>query len=264
MNNTKPDATPLHQMNPLSRFSDRAADYAKYRPSYPEEAIAIILQGLGHPSQQVAADIGAGTGISSRLLAQQGVKVFAIEPNAAMRDAATPHPLVEFHEGTAEATKLPDASVDLVTCFQAFHWFNPEPTLKEFNRILKRSGRLVVVWNDRQQDDEFTQNYTHLVQLASNHHPAESRLVSVEPLLASPLFLDVNCYTFSYQQELDFEGLIGRTMSSSYIPKAGELHQQLLAGLIALYENNCNENDLVYIAYRTSVYLAQKKDCELL
>ena len=165
--------TPLHQMNPLSRFSDRAGDYSKYRPSYPEEAIATILAGLENPSQVVAADIGAGTGISSLLLAQRGVRVLAIEPNQAMREAAVLHPLVKFQDGKAEVTNLPDTSVDLVTCFQAFHWFDPEPTLVEFHRILKRSGRLALVWNVPDQDDEFTENYTHLVQLASNHHPAK-------------------------------------------------------------------------------------------
>ena len=147
-------------MNPLSRFSDRAADYAKYRPSYPDEAIAILLEGLGNPSQLLAADIGAGTGISSPLLAQRGVRVIAIEPNEAMREAASPHPLVEFQDGAAEATNLPDTSVDLVTCFQAFHWFNPEPTLEVFHRILKPTGRLAVVWNDRDRNNELTQSYT--------------------------------------------------------------------------------------------------------
>lgn len=256
VNETNAEATPLHTMNPLSRFSDRATDYAKYRPSYPEEAIATLLEGLGNPSKLVAADMGAGTGISSRLLAQRGVQVIAIEPNAAMREAALPHPLVEFRDGTAQATNLPDASVDLVTCFQAFHWFDPEPTLVEFDRILKRLGRLAVVWNDRDKDDEFTQNYTRLVQIASNNHPAESRLTSVEPLLFSPLFPDVCCHTFSYRQELDLEGLIGRAMSVSYIPREGEVQQQLIAGLKQLYDRDRNENGWVYMTYRTSVYLA--------
>lgn len=246
-------------MNPLSRFSDRAGDYAKYRPSYPEEAIATILEGLGDSSQLVAADIGAGTGISSRLLAQRGVRVIAIEPNAAMREAALPHALVEFGNGTAEATNLPDASVDLVTCFQSFHWFNPEPTLLEFHRILKPTGRLAVVWNDRDRDDEFTQNYTHLVQIASNHHAAESRMTSVDPLLASPLFPDVCCHTFTYRQELELEGLIGRAMSSSYIPREGEAQQQLVSGLQELYNRERNENGFVYMTYHTSVYLANPK-----
>lgn len=259
VNETNAETTPLYKMNPLSRFSDRATDYAKYRPSYAEETIPIILKGLGNPSSLVAVDVGAGTGISSRLLAQRGVRVLAIEPNPAMRDTAAPHPFVEFREGTAEATNLPDASVDLVTCFQAFHWFDPEPTLVEFHRILKRSGQLAVVWNDRDQDDEFTSNYIRLIQLASNHHAAESRLGAVDPLLANPLFTDIHCHSFSHRQELDLEGLMGCTMSFSYIPREGKAQQQLIADLTQLYEHNCNENGFVYLTYCTSVYLAHPR-----
>jgi SAM-dependent methyltransferase len=214
---------------------------------------------LGNPSQLVAADIGAGTGISSRLLAERGVRVLAIEPNASMREAALPHPSVEFRDGTAEATNLPDASVALVTCFQAFHWFDPTPTLQEFHRILKPTGRLAVVWNDRHPEDEFTQSYTRLVKIASNNHPAESRLVSVDPLLSSPLFPDVRCHTFTYRQELDLDGLIGRAKSVSYIPREGEAQQQLFTALEELYNRTCNENGLVYMTYCTSVYLAVGK-----
>ncbi len=256
MNETNAEATPLHAMNPLDRFSDRAVNYARYRPSYPTAAIDAILEGLGNPSELVAADIGAGTGISSRLLAERGVRVVAIEPNAAMREAAEPHPLVEFQDGSAEATNLPNASVDLVTCFQAFHWFNPEPTLLEFHRILKPSGRLAVVWNDREQNDELTQSYTRLVKIASNNHPAESRMVSADPLLENPLFPDVCCHTFINRQELNLDGLIGRAMSVSYLPREGEAQQQLIAGLKELHNRHCNENGFVYMTYRTSVYLA--------
>lgn len=257
MNENNTETTPLHTMNPLSRFSDRAADYAKYRPSYPEEAIATILEGLGNPSQLVAADIGAGTGISSRLLAERGVRVLAIEPNTEMREAASAHPLVEFGNGTAEATNIPDTCVDLLTCFQAFHWFDPEPTLLEFHRILKPSGRLAVVWNDRDRDDQLTQSYTRLVQIASNHHPAESRLVSVDPLLSSPLFPDVHCHTFTYRQQLDLDGLIGRAKSVSYLPQEGQAQEQLVSGLKELYTRSCDENGFVYLVYRTNVYLAE-------
>jgi SAM-dependent methyltransferase len=243
-------------MNPQDRFSDRAADYAKYRPSYPAVAIDSILEGLDNPSQLVAADIGAGTGISSRLLAERGIRVLAIEPNAEMRQAALPHPLVEFHDDTAEHTNLLNASVDLVVCFQSFHWFDPKPTLVEFRRILKPNGRLAVVWNDRDREDKFTQSYTRLVQIASNNHPAESRLVSVDPLLASPLFPNVRCHTFAYRQELDLDGLIGRVMSVSYIPRSGLAHQQLVSDLKELYTRSRDQNGSVYLVYRTSVYLA--------
>lgn len=257
MNETNGETTLLHRMNPQGRFSDRAADYAKYRPSYPAPAIDSILEGLDNPSGLVAADIGAGTGISSRLLGQRGVRVLAIEPNTQMRQIALPHPLVEFHNGTAENTNLPNASIDLVVCFQSFHWFDPEPTLLEFRRILKPTGRLAVVWNDRDCSDEFTQSYTRLVQIASNNHPAESRLVSVDPLLASPLFPNARCHTFAYRQELDEDGLIGRAMSVSYIPRSGLAQQQLVSELKELYNRSCDENGLVYLVYRTSVYLVQ-------
>jgi len=257
MTQTNPEPTPLHTLNPLTRFSDRATDYVKYRPSYPAAAIDIILERLAPPSQLVAADIGAGTGISSRLLAQRGVRVLAIEPNAAMREAGEPDPLVEFRDGTAEVTNLRDASVDLVTCFQAFHWFNPEPTLLEFRRILKPSGRLAVVWNNRDKNDQFTAEYSGLVRAASNNHPGESRMKSEEPLLVSPHFSNICEYTFVNRHELDLTGLIGRAMSSSYIPREGVAQQQLVADLQDLYQRECNQHGFVYMAYLTSVHLAE-------
>src|SRR5262245_49009958 len=93
-------------LDPTGRFTQRADDYAVYRPTYPAAAIDAILDGLGAPARLVAADVGAGTGIASRLLAERGVRVLAVEPNAAMRAVAAAHPRVEAHVGTAEATGL--------------------------------------------------------------------------------------------------------------------------------------------------------------
>lgn len=252
------DTTPLYAMNPVERFSDRVEDYVKYRPSYPGAAIDRVLEGLS-PPQTIAADIGAGTGISARLLAQRGVRVLAIEPNAAMRQAAAPHPLVEFRNATAQATGLADTTVNLVTCFQSFHWFDPEPTLLEFRRILTEEGKLAIVWNERDRHDEFTLEYTHLIQVASNYHPAEQRRMAIEPLLANSLFVNVQQYRFEYQQPLDLDGIIGRAMSTSYIPRAGAAREQLIADLQHLYEKHRNDRGLVTLAYTTSVFLAQTK-----
>ncbi|NEP60497.1 MAG: class I SAM-dependent methyltransferase [Symploca sp. SIO2G7] len=263
MSKTNSEVIPLHQMNPLSRFSQQAGNYRKYRPSYPDAAISTILEGLDKSSSIVAADIGAGTGISSHLLAETGMPVLAIEPNATMRQEAQPHPLIQFSEATAEATNLETASVDLVTCFQAFHWFNPKPALQEFHRILKPTGRLAVVWNNRDLKDEFTAGYSNLVRRISNNHPAESRLTSVEPLLASHLFPEVSCHSFSYRQQLDLEGLIGRANSVSYIPKQPQTQQQLISGLQELYDYYCNQNGFVDIVYSTNVYLAPKPNSTL-
>jgi ubiquinone/menaquinone biosynthesis C-methylase UbiE len=250
-----PEPTPLHTLNPLTRFSDRVEDYIKYRPSYPIAAINQILAKLPHPI--MAADIGAGTGISSRLLAEAGVQVIAIEPNTTMREAAQPSPGVEYRGGTAEYTNLPDKSVDLVTCFQAFHWFEPEPSLWEFHRILKPGGRLAVVWNNRDKEEQVTREYSRLVRTASQNHPAESRMKGVESLLTTPYFVNVYEYTFTYQQQLDLAGLIGRALSASYVPREGKAYTELITGLEDLYQRFGDESGFIYIVYRTSVHLTQ-------
>lgn len=246
-------------MNPLTRFCDRASDYARYRPSYPHEAIEVILQGL--PSQIVAADIGAGTGISSRLLAQQQVKVIAIEPNAAMRQAAESHQLVEFRDGTAEATHLPNDSVDLVTCFQSFHWFNPETTLAEFHRILKPLGRLALVWNERDRSCCFTAEYIELIREVSHNYPIESlRLKSVEPLLTTPHFVNIQKHEFAHKQALDLSGLIGCALSMSYVPREESVQQYLISKFQDLYLRSCDEKGYVHLTYNTSVHLAEPQN----
>lgn len=248
---------PLHRMNPQSRFSDRAADYAKYRPPYPASAIDCILAGLEPLNSLVVVDIGAGTGIASRLLAERGIQVIAIEPNLAMQQAAEPHDRVTFQTGSAESTGLLARSVDLITCFQAFHWFDPQPSLAEFQRILKPSGRLAVVWNDRDPQDRVAQAYTHLLQVASNYHPAESRLKAIEPLFNSSLFTQVRQHAFPYLQSLDEDSLIGRTMSVSYIPREGALQQQLVRNLKALHQRFQDATGHIALGYTTYVYLAK-------
>ncbi len=251
----------LYTKNPLTRFSSRAKEYAQYRPSYPSEAIANILEGLGNFSTIVAADIGAGTGISSRLLADQGIQVLAIEPNGAMRQRATPHSRVEWLDGTAENTGLANESVDLVTTFQAFHWFNPEPTLQEFARILKPGGRVAIVWNHRQRQDEFTQNYSQILKQASKSQSMTyEKRHTLTTLEASSRFKKIRHLVSPNQQALDLLGLIGRTQSSSYIPTEGKEAERLITQLEELYHNWKDQQGLVYLQYRTDVYLAQLSD----
>ncbi len=248
----------LHQMNPLERFSDRAEAYARYRPSYPPEAIAQVLDGLGDPRDLVIADMGAGTGISSRLLADQGATVIAIEPNAAMREVADPHPRVEFRDTNAEQTGLATNSVHLITCFQAFHWFEPESALPEFHRILQPQGRLAVIWNQRDRTDPCTEHYTQIIKQASQHHPAESRLTAIQPLFSTSLFTNLQTITVPYQQALDEAGLMGRALSTSYIPQQGSLHKQLQDDLKTLYNHFRNPQGVVYLTYQTTLYLVDK------
>jgi ubiquinone/menaquinone biosynthesis C-methylase UbiE len=245
----------LHTLDPLTRFSDRASDYVKYRPSYPSEAIDAILAGL--KSSLTVADVGAGTGISSRLLGDRGLRVVAIEPNQAMREAADPHPNVNYREGTAEQTGLPDQSVDLITCFQAFHWFEPESTLKEFHRVLKPSGRVALIWNTRDRSDDFTYDYSELLLQASNQHPAVDRLVVSQALFARSQFCNARELVFSSDQPLDLDGLWGATNSRSYIPRTGETNRRLLNNLESLYQRYADDSGFVYVKHKTQVIIAE-------
>ncbi|MDY7021395.1 MAG: class I SAM-dependent methyltransferase [Cyanobacteria bacterium J06592_8] len=255
------DPLPLYLKNPVSRFSARASEYAQYRPSYPPEAIAHILCGLGDFNTIVAADIGAGTGISANLLAARGVRVLALEPNAAMKQMATSHPQVQWLEGTAETIPLADQSVDLVTAFQAFHWFDLEPTLKEFSRILKPNGRVAIVWNHRDRQDQFTQAYSQIFKQASRYNSAmrpRSRR-PITSLLESLDFENQRHQKFTHHQALDLTGLVGRTHSASYIPKQGLEAESILKNIRELYHNWKDDRGFVYILYRTDVYLAELK-----
>ena len=178
----------LHDLNPTGRFTDRTDDYVKYRPSYPKDAIDAILDGLEGRSGSVAADIGAGTGISARLLAERGLSVIAVEPNEGMRDAAEPHPGVVWRDGTAEKTGLEAASVDVVLAAQAFHWFRAEETLREFARILRPGGRLALMWNRRTHDDAFTVGYRAAILEVGGASAVERMDFDPETIARSGLF----------------------------------------------------------------------------
>lgn len=268
MVNPNSQPIPLHTQNPLGRFSNRAEDYAKYRPTYPEEAIALLLSGLdaaveteSGPRPLVAADVGAGTGISSRLLADHGITVWAIEPNAAMRAAAHPHPQIEFYDGTAEHTGLSSQSVDLVVCCQAFHWFNQPLALQEFHRILLPGGRVAILWNDRRQEDPLTARYTDLVRNASDRAIFDrGDRKSASALAASPLFTHFRQHTINWTRHLDLPSLLGLVRSSSYVPPSGAGLDQLISDLTELHHQYALPHQGILsipLAHQTHIYLAE-------
>lgn len=248
----------LHEMNPLGRFSDRAADYVKYRPDYPEVAIDAILDGLGPASSVVAADVGAGTGISARLLARRGARVLAIEPNAAMREAAEPHPLIEWRDGSAEATGLGDASVDLVLCAQAFHWFRQRDALREFHRVLRPGGRVALMWNSRDRHDPLTLAYVVAIHAVNGEHPAEKRELDQDIIHRDGWFKPARLMTFAHEQTLDRAGLLGRATSASYVPNEGEALEILKKSLDQIFDRYRGEDGLVRMRYVVKVYLAER------
>lgn len=255
--------------DPSSYFSGRGEDYEKYRPIHPASAIDAIFSGINSSGQQVAADIGAGTGIGARLLADRGVRVLAIEPNADMRLSATPHERVAFLAGTAEAIPLDNASIDLVTSFQAFHWFDFTKSLQEFRRILKPGGRLALVWSLWDQNDSVSKNYTRLIYKSSEDQERQAQpKPSVKTVIKRlryqlfwrglwlPYFVDFQRREFKFNQQLDLVGLIGLAHSQGFTPTGGTTLEKLVSELSTFHQRFCDAQGQVQLAYQTRLYLA--------
>jgi len=131
-------------------FGAEAETYERSRPSYPPDATAWISEHLRLAPGTRVCDLAAGTGISTRLLVPSGAWVTAVEPVDGMRAVLTRLvPGVPVVAGTAELMPFADASLDALTAFQAFHWFDADRALPEFQRIIRPGGRLALVWNAR-------------------------------------------------------------------------------------------------------------------
>ncbi len=245
----------LHEMNPTGRFSDRARDYVAFRPTYPPAIIDAVLDALGDPANLTAADVGAGTGISARLLAERGVRVVAVEPNEPMALAAEPHPLVRWVRATAESTGLPATSVDLVLCAQAFHWFRPIEALVEFRRILRPGGRLALLWNMRDDSHPGTRAYSGVIRDVAGREPAEMRELDVT-LLPRGGFEPPTIARVPHAQRLDHRGLVGRALSASYVPKEGPGRDRAEALLRDAFARHAQPDGLFELRYWSTAYLS--------
>lgn len=234
------------------RFSDRAEAYATNRPSYPKPAIDALLRGLGPEDHLIVADIGAGTGISSNLLAQRVANVIAVEPNAAMRERAEPRPNVHWEDGSAEALPLPDKSVDLAVAFQAFHWFDPLRAFAEFARVARR--RVALVQYERDETQPFSAAYAAIVRRYATDDTEALRIRTLETfkkLTGGALRESV----VPFKQRLALDGVIGRVDSSSYLPREGDAAQALRAEMRDLFDRFARDGH-VEMAMNVYVLLA--------
>jgi SAM-dependent methyltransferase len=199
------------------RFTGAAGLYERHRPSYPAALIDWIGEATGVRPPAPVADLGCGTGISTRLLAERGYDVVGIDPNEAMLEKARAAGGARYQRGEAAATGLPDGSVDLVTVAQAFHWFELAPTFRELRRVLRPAGWCAAFWNVR-ASSPFMDAYDALLRSRSTEYAVlESHGLTIEALAASAEAADPRQGRFPNLQEFDWEGLHGRAWSSSYV-----------------------------------------------
>ena len=239
------------------RFTDRADHYARFRPGYPSGIIRILERRIGFDEMDVVADMGSGTGLLTKLFLENGNKVFAVEPNLEMRSHAEKD-LDLFAKfvsvsGTAENTTLPPRSVDLAVVGQALHWFDAAKALAELRRILKRRGNLCVVYNDRRQDG-FGRAYGRVVK---RNQRDRSKVPNPDDAYISGFFRKGKYYKFKVPNEqlLDFEGLLGRFLSASYLPSRNDKSfANLYEDVKKLFVEHSAKGH-VKLRYNTTVYL---------
>jgi SAM-dependent methyltransferase len=246
-------------MDPTRRFSNRVDNYTKYRPGYPPAVVTFFRERLGMTSSSVVADVGSGTGKLAALFLDAGVTVFAVEPNDEMREAAErafgARPNFRSIAARAEATSLPDASVDFAVAGQAFHWFDAVEARREFARILVPGGHVALVWNERRLvEDTFAADYETLMLECCPEYPTSTRRSIERPAIEaffapSPMHVAV----FENAQTLDFEGLRGRILSSSYTPVDGPDYERLTAALPELFARH-ERDGYVTMAYDTVLF----------
>jgi SAM-dependent methyltransferase len=246
-----------------NRFSNRVADYLRYRPRYPAGVLHLMqMQCLLTPAHAVA-DIGSGTGFLAELFLRNGNAVFGVEPNQDMREAGeeylAAYPRFTSIDGSAESTTLGDASVSFITAGQAFHWFEPSATRREFDRILRPHGWVAVVWNDRSTaEGRFAQAYEDLLQRFGTDYSrvkdAYPQLEHMRTFFGHDKFLTRELPNF---QVFDREGLRGRLRSSSYAPAEGHPNfAPMIAELDKLFDAHQQDKN-VRMEFSTWIYLGQ-------
>ncbi|HEX4491131.1 MAG TPA: methyltransferase domain-containing protein [Acidimicrobiia bacterium] len=237
-------------VNPVAAAGfGRAADaYERSRPSYPTAAVDRLCTELGIAAGTRVLDLAAGTGKLTRLLAERGADLVAVEPSEAMRrQFALAVPGVPMQAGTAEAIPLADASVDGVVVAQAFHWFDAPRALAEIARVLRVSGGLGLVWNERDESVEWVAELSHVMRW-DVQMPYRVGTDFREVLDGSGRFTSAQRERFRFSQNLDRDGLCERVSTTSFIASMEPAEREhILDGVRALVADFPDRFELPYV-----------------
>ncbi len=247
-----------------TRFSNRVENYVKWRPSYPIGVTTSLAKLCGLTPDWQIADIGSGPGNLTKLLLDFGARVVGVEPNREMRAAGETllraYPSFLSAPGSAEATGLADASVDLVTAGQAFHWFEVGAARREFQRILKEPKWVALIWNDRPAaQTPFLAAYEQLLRTRTRDYLNVRHQDRANDAVIGEFFGTGGWRqaVLPNEQIFDAQGLRGRLLSSSYAPLEGESgHEEMLIDLDRIFDEH-QADGVVHVHYDTRIYIGK-------
>ncbi|MGG1634215.1 class I SAM-dependent methyltransferase [Paenibacillus sp. NRS-1760] len=248
-------------MGTKDNFTGKATIYSEYRSNYPMAYMNYLIQSNNLSPDHTVADIGSGTGILTKQLLDQDLKVIAIEPNEDMRSTAEKelNHYAKFTSinGAAEHTPLQGQSIDLITVAQAFHWFDKEQFKLECQRILKPDANVALVWNSRDASSELVIENAAICQKYCPAFKGFSGGIDKTPDVYEQFFRNgsYEFKVFEYHLEFDLDRFIGRNLSGSYAPKeTDEQYEPFIQSLSELYAKY-SKNDVLIMPNLTRSYM---------
>lgn len=249
-------------INPVSEagFGGDMSVYERGRPSYPADAVAWLAEGLGIGEGRDVVDLGAGTGKFTRLLVPLGARLTAVEPSEAMRAQFAQSVVgVPIVDGSATALPFEDSSLDAVTVAQAFHWFDVPAATTELARVLRATGGVGLIWNERDASVPWVRELNAIFGWDKRERQGVPFTVEVDwrevfEEQAHPRFKKLERFVTTYRQKLDADTLVLRVLSTSYLASAPREEQaRVEAAVRALVRAFPAEFELPYVtmAYRS-------------
>jgi ubiquinone/menaquinone biosynthesis C-methylase UbiE len=237
-------------------FGPAAGDYERSRPSYPPGALDLLRGELGVGPGARVCDLAAGTGKLTRLLLATGADVVAVEPVVGMREELQASvPGVEVLDGTAEAIPLPDASVDVVTVAQAFHWFRFDEALAEIGRVLRPGGGLAILFNERDERTAWIKRWNEVIEWHTRRIAYYQHTDWAAVLDAAGLAGGGEAHV-EWAQPMTAELVAARVRSVSYVAEQpAAVQQDYVDRVLALVDGFDEPFDLPYV---THVWWASK------
>lgn len=247
-------------MKPTDKFTGKAQHYEAGRPSYPQSLLDSLYNNYGLSADSVIADIGSGTGKLTKQLLQRGSHVIAVEPNDDMRNAAQQalqqYTTLQIVKGSDAATTLPNNSVDAITVAQAFHWFDPSAFHKECTRILKKNGRVFLIWNMRDENAPINkETYAIFKKYCPNFYGFSGGIQQNDATIAT--FFNNDYVVEKYPNPLYFskETFLQRCLSGSYSLKKGDTHFEAYANELTVMFEKFAINNVVEVPNDCVAYI---------
>jgi SAM-dependent methyltransferase len=232
-----------------SSFGSAAELYDRARPGYPPDAVGWMLG----PTSRDVVDLGAGTGIFSRLVASLGHRVTAIEPDPEMRAQLETSDTIVVLEGSAEAIPLPDRSVGAVVAAQAFHWFDNHAARAEIARVLADDGVFAPIWNVRDQSVGWVAELTGIIQGGA---AADAAVHAREGRQFGPLFRRAERAEFRHSVPMTSNTLLDVVRTRSrYLVSGPDEREEIVRAVVALVRDLPEPFELPYVtvAFRAEV-----------